>query len=72
LLKIEFTLQIGKLQLFCKPLATLIFAPFGIAQTSLALHSLFTKIIFNDFCSAWHSSNKFDSALAFHKNWIDR
>ena len=30
--------------LFCKPLATLIFASFGIAQTSLALPSLNAKI----------------------------
>jgi hypothetical protein len=35
---------VGTLQLFFKPLAALIFATFGIAQTSLALHSLNAKI----------------------------
>jgi hypothetical protein len=35
-----------KLQLFCKPLASLIFASFGRAQTSLALLSLTAKFGF--------------------------
>ncbi len=37
-------LKVGKIAFFDKALATLIFASFGITQTSLALHSLIAKI----------------------------
>ena len=47
-----------------------IFAMLGIVQTSLTLLSLIAKItpFGRDFCYARHSSNKFDSALAYRKN----
>ena len=47
-----------------------IFAMLGIAQTSLALLSLITKItpFGRDFCYTRHNSNKFGSALAYRKN----